>query len=220
MPNQPTPLRRVVVLEQERTTRETIARALAAEEGLDCLAAPTDAVLGNGAPTDTADVVLIGLHTTEAEAPATVSGARRRFPEAQVVVLCTYVDDDVHDAATEAGADAVLPTSVSFEELVAHLKAERGHPVPSSGARSVERDDRAASRAQELGVTPRQHQVLRQLARGLSPDAVARSLDISLATARDHIKGLHRALECSTTLELLVVSARVGLLPEMCRPLR
>lgn len=220
MKNQPVPSARIVVFEHERTTRETFVRALAGEEGLTCIGAGTEPPEVDDLSGDRVDVVLIGLHTTGTEAPEAVSEARRRFPEARAVVLCTYVDDEVHDATTAAGADAVLPTSVSFEELVACLRMSGDEACALAGARSSLRDDRAAARAQELGVTPRQHEVLRNLARGLSPDAVARVLQITLATCRDHIKALHRTLECTSTSELLVVSARVGLLPELCRPLR
>lgn len=218
--NQPEPPFSVVVLEQERTTREILVRALDNEDGVICTGAGPEAAEVAAVAERRADAVLVGLHTTGTEAPEAVSAARRWFPGAWLVVLCTYVDDEVHEAAIGAGADAVLNTAVAFEELVDCLRTGRADPMVCVNTRSVHRDARAAERAEELGVTPRQHEVLRHLARGLSPDAVARRLGISVATCRDHIKGLHRALECTTTSELLVVSGRVGLLPELSRPLR
>ncbi|MGI8756442.1 MAG: LuxR C-terminal-related transcriptional regulator [Acidimicrobiales bacterium] len=213
----PVASRRIAVFEQERTTLEVIVRALEHTEGLWCVGSgpdPTGGVFG-AEP----DVLLVGLHTTDRDAADTVAGARRRFPRARIVVLCTYVDDEVAHAAVASGADAVLPTSVSFDELVAHLRDD-AETVDAPPTRSRARDERARARAGELGVTPRQHEVLRNLARGLSPDAVSRRLEISLSTCRDHIKALHRALGCSSTSELIVVSARLGLLPELGRPFR
>lgn len=211
------PVRRIAVFEQERTTLEVIVRALDHTEGLSCVGSGPDP--DGGVFAAEPDVLLVGLHTTDRDAADTVAGARRRFPTARIVVLCTYVDDEVAHAAVASGADAVLPTSVSFDELVSQLRDD-ADTLDAPPTRSRARDERALARAGELGVTPRQHEVLRNLARGLSPDAVSRRLEISLSTCRDHIKALHRALECSSTSELIVVSARLGLLPELCRPFR
>jgi DNA-binding NarL/FixJ family response regulator len=57
--------------------------------------------------------------------------------------------------------------------------------------RSPWQDSRAA---RTIGVTPREEQVLRHVALGLSNDEIARSLEISVETVKEHVQGLLRKL--------------------------
>lgn len=210
---------RVAVFEQQRGTVEVLARALHATDGLQCVASGDAVTLFEDAVAHRPESVLIGLHTAGHDAEDTVGRARRHHPNATIVVLSTYVDDEIRRLATEAGADAVLPTSVSFATVVAALCGDQLDSVGEDEP-ARDRDHWARRRAEQIGVTPRQHEVLHRLAEGLTPDHVARSLGITLATCRDHIKALHSTLGCSSTSEVLVVGVRNGLLPELSSPLR
>jgi DNA-binding CsgD family transcriptional regulator len=53
-------------------------------------------------------------------------------------------------------------------------------------------------------ITPRQHEVLRSLARGFSTAQMAESMGISPETVRNHVKALLRALGVNSRLEALV----------------
>ncbi|MGH9116516.1 MAG: response regulator transcription factor [Acidimicrobiales bacterium] len=70
-----------------------------------------------------------------------------------------------------------------------------------------------ASRAAEPRLSPRELEVLRLLADGLTSDTIARRLGITTNTCRDHLKRLRSKLDCSTTLQVVVIAARLGLLP-------
>ncbi len=210
---------RVAVFEQERGTVEVLAKALGTTDGLQCVASGDAVTLFEDAVAHHPDSVLIGLHTTGHDAEDTVGRARRHHPDATIVVLSIYVDEEVRRLATEAGADAVLPTSVPFDTVVAALRGDQVDQADDDDLAGA-RDHSARRRAQQIGVTPRQHEVLHRLADGLTPDHVARNLGITLATCRDHIKALHHTLGCSSTSEVLVVGVRNGLLPELSRPLR
>jgi DNA-binding CsgD family transcriptional regulator len=62
------------------------------------------------------------------------------------------------------------------------------------------------------GLTPRQVEVLRLLARGLSTREIAAQLGIADETARNHIRGLLRGLGVHSRLEAVAVGRRRGLL--------
>ena len=61
-------------------------------------------------------------------------------------------------------------------------------------------------------LTPREHDVLRQLGRGLDAHRTAAALGISLNTTRDHIKTLIRKLGAHNQLGAVVEAQRLGLL--------
>jgi DNA-binding CsgD family transcriptional regulator len=61
-------------------------------------------------------------------------------------------------------------------------------------------------------LTPRQHEVLVQLARGASTDQIAASLGLARETVRNHVRGLLRALRVHSRLEAVAEARRRGLL--------
>ena len=211
---------RVLIIEQERTPLDALTRVIDAEPDLCCVGSGRDPHIAQGLGPDDVDVVLLGAQVPGIDVVAAATVTRSRFPAARLVVLAGYVDGELRAAAAAAGADAVLDTSISLDHLLHVLRtgaigdATPGDPAPHG------RDQSSGRLAQDLGITARQYEVLRLLARGHNADHVARTLEIRVATCRDHIKALHRALDCSSTSQMLVAGAQLGLLPELSRPYR
>jgi DNA-binding NarL/FixJ family response regulator len=215
----PHPPLRTLIIEQERTPCEALARVIDAEPDLCCVGSGGPQVGLDLGPTDV-DVALLAAQVPGIDVVAAASLTRQRFPHARLVVLSGYVDHELADAAATAGADAVVDTSISLEDLLHVLRTGLVRNAEPGTAPSHGRDHHSGKLAEDLGITPRQYEVLRQLAKGHSADQVARSLQIKVATCRDHIKALHRVLDCSSTIEMVVASSRLGLLPELGRPYR
>ena len=70
---------------------------------------------------------------------------------------------------------------------------------------------RPPTQSPPANLTPRQHEVLRALARGSSTTQIAESLGISRETVRNHVRGLLHALDVNSRLEALVEARRRGL---------
>jgi DNA-binding CsgD family transcriptional regulator len=61
-------------------------------------------------------------------------------------------------------------------------------------------------------LSPRQRQVLDLLADGLGPSAIARRLELSLPTARNHVAAVLHRLGCHSQLEAVATARRRGLI--------
>ncbi len=115
-------------------------------------------------------------------------------------VFMTALDNPTYMARARAvGAANFLLKGFSQKELVTAIEnAAAGKPASGSGpfakiAASMEpRDTRAA---RDSGLTPRESQVLSHVAFGLSNDEIARSLEISVETVKEHVQNLLRKLE-------------------------
>lgn len=142
--------------------------------------------------------------------------ARERHPRATIVVLAGDVDAHVEHELVQRGASAVVSTSLGLDEVFAALCDLNGDELHQS----VTADARVADVAAEYGITDRQLNVLGRLSEGRTPQQIAHDAGISLATVRDHLKQLRAKLDCSTAVELVVTAHRVGLLPNLARPLR
>ncbi len=199
---------------------EALTRVIGAEPDLTCVGSGRDPQVGPELQTCDVDVVLLGAQLPGIDVIAATAIARHRFPSARVVLLAGYVDDELASAAIEAGADTVLDTAISLEDLLTVLRTGSLPDAEPGALVAHGRDHHSGQLAEDLGITPRQYEVLRCLAKGQSADQVARSLAIKVATCRDHIKALHRTLNCSSTSEMLVAGSQLGLLPELGRPYR
>lgn len=128
----------------------------------------------------------------------------------RVVVLTTYETDGEILRAVEAGATGYLLKDTPRAELVAGIRdAARGQTVltPSVATRLV---SQVGSRADRL--TPREVEVLRAVARGLSNAAVGQELFISETTVKTHLIRAFGKLGVNDRTHAVTVAMERGLL--------
>lgn len=137
-------------------------------------------------------------------------------PSAVITIVAVYVDDYLVDRLMAAGATSIVsidtPLTAVFDIVAQPMTAGPGHRCTAS--------HHPAAAAAEYGITHREFQVLRVLSEGHPPQQIARHLDLSVTTVRDHIKQLRLKLDCSTALQVVVAAHRLGLAPNLGRPLR
>ncbi|QXC59380.1 LuxR C-terminal-related transcriptional regulator [Aquihabitans sp. G128] len=161
-----------------------------------------------------ADVVVVCSNTFGSGLEDALAQARSCAPGARVLAVVGDLDHALADLLLATGADVVVCATVPLPTFLDALEpgaAERHLPETAH-------DDRASAAAREAGLTPRQYEVLQLLGAGVPAQQISRQLQIAVATTRDHIKALHRAFDCNSSLQLVIVAARRGLLPALQRP--
>ena len=145
------------------------------------------------------DVALMDLRMPELDGVEATRQIRSTTSETQVLVLTTYADDTSLFPALEAGARGYLTkdaTAEEIEEAIRTLASGRTHLDPQIQERLVaalvEQPPTAVTAGvvdSQLpdGLTPRETEVLRLIAAGLSNAEIAATLVVSDATVKTHI---------------------------------
>jgi DNA-binding NarL/FixJ family response regulator len=140
------------------------------------------------------------------------SEIRQKFPGPRYVVLTEASDRETVARVLEAGAHGYLTkaTPITVIEAALKLVAAGGTYAPPEifNTRAVRSGKKAPSR---LDVTARQLEVLRLLSEGRPNRDIAKALQISESTVKQHIRGIFQALNVSTRTEALVALARQGI---------
>ena len=135
---------------------------------------------------------------------------RKALPGARIVVISANEDAESVRGALDAGAVGYVPKTSPPRVLTEALRLILGGGtyVPPQGAGAVPR--RIASLA-DLGLTARQADVLKLVAKGLANGEIARRLGISENTVKQHAHAAYRLLGVSSRTEALVLLARLGI---------
>ena len=140
--------------------------------------------------------------------------------DVRVIMLTTFDLDQYVYAALAAGASGFLLKAVSPEHLVAAVLLVRTGDAllaPSITRRLVERfaprPGGPALPGRDLSVlTPREHEVLGLIARGMSNAELASALTLSAATVKTHVARILAKLDLRDRVQAVVLAYQTGLI--------
>jgi RNA polymerase sigma factor (sigma-70 family) len=140
--------------------------------------------------------------------------------ETRVLILTTYDLDQYVYAALTAGASGFLLKDVTPEHLVAALRLVRSGDAllaPAITRRLIERfarrDEAKAALHRDLSeLTPRELEVLRLLATGLTNAELADRLTLSPTTVKTHVARILSKLGLRDRVQAVVVAYETGLI--------
>jgi DNA-binding NarL/FixJ family response regulator len=158
------------------------------------------------------DVVLMDLRMPGLDGAGATGQLLAAVPGARVVVLTTYETDADILRAVEAGAVGYLLKDASRAELLNAVRAAaRGETVlaPSVASRLLHR----IRRPQAEALSPREVEVLRLVADGLSNIEIGRALHIAEATVKTHLLRTFGKLGVSDRTAAVTTAMTIGALP-------
>lgn len=165
------------------------------------------------------DVRMPGLDGLEATRRLLDGGAGSADAGPRIVILTTFDLDEYVYAALQAGACGFLLKDVSADQLIAAVRSVQvGDALlaPAITHRLVERFARPRASAGGLPaaidrLTPREREVLRLVARGMSNAEIAQSLVVSEATVKTHVAGVLGKLGLRNRAQAVVFAYESGI---------
>ncbi len=164
------------------------------------------------------DVVLMDVRMPGMNGIEATEHLARELPDSRVLILTTFDLDEYAFAALRAGASGFLLKNAEPAELVAAIRAVAsgdavispritrrmleifsGH-LPEAGARPSGMDPRLAE------LTPREVEVLRAVAEGLSNAEIAGRLFLSEATVKTHVGRILAKLGVRDRVQAVIIA--------------
>ena len=201
-----------------------LADTLVIHQAASCAEAEAQVQAGLQAQLVLIDLAMPGKHGLEG-----IAWLRQHCPEAMVVALSSSDDRDSVLAAIDAGAMGFVPKSSSTEVLLAALRLilARGIYLPPcaflpGAAREPAPAPPVAPVLQapvqthggtpaDLGLSPRQAEVLYLILQGQPAKRIERALGLSASTVKAHTSAVLRALNVTTRTQAVVAAGRLGL---------
>lgn len=217
---------RVVVAEDHAVVRQMLCSTLAAEPDLEVVGS---AATGPEAVQAVArlgpDVLLLDLKMPGLDGLAVTRQVCARHPGVRILILTAVEEEAPLFEALQAGARGYLLKDSSLEEITQALRrVHEGqavlHPRSTlSLLNEFQRFRNAPSggdpeeQALLARLSPRELEVLRLVARGLSNREIGDVLIISEKTAKTHVSNLLRRMNARDRIQAALVAIRNGLLP-------
>jgi DNA-binding NarL/FixJ family response regulator len=208
---------RVLLADDQRVVREGLALVLGLLPDVEVVGAAGDgAEAVELAVRLRPDIVLMDLRMPRCDGVEATRRLRQRAPEVRVVVLTTYSDDRSVLEALRAGAKGYLTKEAGGEEIRAALQrvlddgAALDPAVQHHVLNALTRPPPV--KADEL-LTPREVEVLRLIAGGLSNGEIAARLFISEGTVKSHVNHLLAKIGGRDRAQAVAYAYRNGLAP-------
>lgn len=154
------------------------------------------------------DITLMDIRMPHVDGIAAILAIRQEFPGARIVVLTTAAGDMLALRAFKAGAVGYLLKNLLRKELTETIRqVHRGHKrIPPEIAQQI------AEHAADDGITARELDVLRCVAKGSSNKIIASMLNISEQTVKHHVTSILSKLDASDRTHAVIIALQRGLL--------
>jgi DNA-binding NarL/FixJ family response regulator len=216
---------RILIVDDHALFRAGIVNVLAREKDFEVVGEAADGRAAiEAANALSPNIVLMDLSLPQPGGIETTQRIRRELPATAVVVLAADEDEESLFASIKAGAAAFLIKDVSPEDLVMVIRRvskgeflinDKVFSKPAVASRVLKEFRELAVYGQEAQpifapLSPREVEILDNIAQGMTNKQVAYALSISEQTVKNHMSSILRKLAVNDRTQAVVYAMRQG----------
>jgi DNA-binding NarL/FixJ family response regulator len=154
------------------------------------------------------DILLLDLRMQGLSGVETLRRITEAAPDVRTIVISSFEYDEEIYAAVKAGALGFVHKEAESREILQAIRAV------GSGSRAFPKHiaERLASDQMTAGLSLRETEVLQLVATGLTNKEVARTLNISQFTVRNHLNHITQKLDATDRTEAIFIALQTGLI--------
>jgi DNA-binding NarL/FixJ family response regulator len=212
---------RVMLVDDDELVRKGLRSILSSDERIEVVdEADNGRVAVQRARHGHPDVVLMDVRMPELDGIEATRRLIASAPDARVVILTTFEEDDYILGALRAGASGFLLKRSSPEELIGAIHTVAGGEAllsPSVTRRVIDTVARQpllgpASDPRLDELTPREREVLELIAQGLSNPEIALELVVEGTTVKSHVKRVLAKLGARDRVHAVILAYELGVI--------
>lgn len=163
------------------------------------------------------DVVLLDITIPDLSGLEVTRRVVKSWPDVRVLILTMHEEEAFFFEALRAGAAGYILKGADSEELIyaIHAVHEGGVYLPPRLASLLVQDylaRQAMPGLEDISLTPREREILRLIAQGLTNREIAERLTLSLNTVKTHRQHLYQKLGLHRRADLVAYALRRGLI--------
>ena len=161
------------------------------------------------------DVILMDLVMEVMDGIESTKKILKEWPEARILIVTSFIDDEKVYPAIEAGASGyLLKTSTAHEIANAIRKTYNGERVlePEVTTKMMEQLSNRNRHILHEELTNREQEILLLIAQGMSNQEIADELFITLKTVKTHVSNILAKLEVEDRTQAAIYAFKHGLI--------
>jgi len=201
---------RILIIDDHPLFRKGVSQLIAMAPHLQLVGEASSGELGVAKARELdPDLILLDLHMKGMNGIDTLRAIRDAGVDCRIVILTVSDSADDLVAAIRSGADGYLLKDMEPEDLLAAIDQTLngstviGERLNGLLARAI-REEATAGQRDSATLTKREQEIMQGLVNGQSNKLIARSLDITEATVKVHVKNLLKKLGFRSRLEAAV----------------
>ena len=208
---------KVLIVDDHPVVREGLTSMLSRENDIQVMGTAENGVVAiKKAAALQPDIVLMDLRMPEVDGVEAMYQIRTKNPDIKFIVLTTYDNDEYIFKGIEAGARAYLLKDAPREELFKAIRAVyKGDSLiePAVAGRVLNRLAELSRQVKTSeGLSDRELEVLRLMAKGTSNKIIAATLNIGESTVKTHIQSIFQKLEVNARTEAVTEAIKRGII--------
>ncbi len=211
---------RILIADDHPLIREALGRVFSSQKDMEVVGEAADG--GEAVELATKlkpDVLVMDIMMPKIDGLEASRRIKKLAPKVAILILTAYDDDSYVLGLLEAGAAGYLIKSARGQDLVDAVRSIRSgefvlHPkiIEKLLHRAVTGSVKVEQKKLVEPLTPREKEILRLVASGMSNKEIADKLYLSLRTVKAHLSNIFNKMEVASRSEALVTALKLGII--------